>query len=108
MKDASQYEVNALRPKKGYMGSEVLITMAVLAGWGVVTFGFQALQKLLATAPDGENLLARFTFFNLPLNVWFTGQFLPLWFIFLCIAYNLYIDRLTERHSRKRFPYEHQ
>ena len=54
------------------------IILAVLFGWGSMTFGFQFLQKLLATEPDGENVFTRFSFFNLPLNVWFTAQFLPL------------------------------
>ena len=108
MSEKEWYEVNVLRPKKGYMGGEVLITLVILIGWGGATFGFQALQKFLGTTPDGENVLTRFTFFNLPINVWFTGQFLPLWFIFLCLVFNLYIDHLTERHSRKRYPYEHE
>jgi putative solute:sodium symporter small subunit len=101
-------EVNFLRPKKGYMVGEVLITLVILIGWGGAIFGSQLLQKLLETDHDGENLFTRFSFFNLPLNVWFTGQFLPLWFVILCIVYNLYIDRLTERHSRRRYPYEHE
>ena len=108
MSEKPQYEVNVLRPKKGYMGSEVLITLVILMGWGGATFGFQALQKFLETTPSGENVFTRFSFFNLPLNVWFTGQFLPLWFVILCCLFNSYIDRLTERHSRKRYPYERQ
>jgi uncharacterized membrane protein len=108
MSEKQWYEVNILRPKKGYMGSEVLISLVVLVGWGGATFGFQLLQKFLETTPDGENVFTRFSFFNLPINVWFTGQFLPLWFIFLCFVFNVYIDRLTERHSRKRYPYEHE
>lgn len=108
MSEKPCYEVNVLRPKKGYMGGEVFITLMVLIGWGVATFGFQALQRFLETNPAGENVFTRFTFFNLPLNVWFSGQFLPLWFVFLCIIFNSYIDWLTERHCRKRYPYEHQ
>jgi len=108
MSEKLWYEVNVLRPKKGYMGGEVFCSLVILIGWGGATFGFQLLQKFLETTPEGENVFTRFTFFNLPLNVWFTGQFLPLWFVFLCVVFNVYIDRLTERHSRKRYPYEHE
>lgn len=96
------YEVSIFRPKKGYMRDEVVIILLVLVGWGVVTFGFQALLGLLAETPDGGSILTRGSFFNLPFHFWFTGQFLPLWFIILCVLFNMYIDRLTERHSRRR------
>lgn len=96
------YEVSIFRPKKGPMGEEVRIIFAVLWGWGVATFGFQLLLRLMAETPRGESLLTRVPFFNLPFHFWFTGQFLPLWFVVLCIAFNIYIDRLTERHSRRR------
>ncbi len=92
------YDVNLFRPKKGYMGSEVGIIVVILFGWGAVTFGFQLLVRLLGAG----NILTRLTFFNLPLHFWFTGQFLPLWFIILCVIFNRYIDRLTEQHSRRR------
>jgi len=94
------YDVNLFRPKKGYMGGEVGIIFIILFGWGVVTFGFQFAVWLLG--PHGSSILTEVTFFNLPFHFWFTGQFLPLWFILLCIVFNLYIDRLTERHSRRR------
>lgn len=95
------YKVNLFRPKKGHMRDEVLITLAILAGWGGVTFGFQLLIHLCRGTGAGE-LLTRLTLFNLPLHFWFTGQLLPLWFIVLCVLYNLYIDRITEYHSRRR------
>lgn len=96
------YDVNLFRPKKGYMGGEVGIIFIVLVGWGVATFGFQFIVWLLAETPHGTSILTRLSFFNLPFHFWFTGQFLPLWFVILCIIFNLYIDRLTERHSRRR------
>ncbi len=95
------YTVNLFRPKKGYMREEVFIILAVLVGWGVVTFGFQLLVRLLSDQ-QGQSILTRFTFFNLPFHFWFTAQFLPLWFIILCFLFNVFIDRLTERHSRRR------
>ena len=96
------YTVNLFRPKKGYMREEVAIMLAVLLGWGGVTFGFQLLIRLLSESSQGCSLVTRFFFFNLPFHFWFTAQFLPLWFIILCFVFNVYIDRLTERHSRRR------
>jgi putative solute:sodium symporter small subunit len=95
-------EVSILRPKKGYMREEVGIIILILCGWAVVPFGFQLLLMATATTPAGDGPFTTFTFFTLPFHFWFTGQFLPLWFIILCIVFNLFIDRLTERHSRRR------
>lgn len=94
--------VNFFKPKKGYMREEALLILFILVCWGAATFGFQFLLRILAETPQGEGILTRLTFFNLPFHYWFTAQFLPLWFILLCIIFNLYIDRLTERHSRRR------
>jgi putative solute:sodium symporter small subunit len=95
------YQVNIFRPRKGQMRDEVLIIFAILLGWGVCTFGFQALVAFSQGSGVGT-LLTRLSFFNLPLHFWFTGQFLPLWFIVLCVLFNLYIDRSSENHSRRR------
>jgi putative solute:sodium symporter small subunit len=108
MSEKPQSEVNGVRTNKGFMGIETVTILVALAGWGVVTFGFQFLLKIIASNSAGESLLTRLAFFNLPFHVWFTGQFLPLWFIFLCLMFNLNMDWLTERHSRKRYPYEHE
>lgn len=96
------YTVNLFRPKRGYMRSEVFIILAVLFGWVTLTFGFQVIIWLMSESPMGCSLLTRLYFFNLPLHFWFTAQFLPLWFIILCFLFNVYIDRLTHRHSRRR------
>ncbi|BBA69062.1 DUF4212 domain-containing protein [Geobacter sulfurreducens] len=96
------YAVNFFRPRKGYMTGEVAIIAAVLVGWAVVNFGFQGVLALLAQSPDGEGILTRLTFLSFPWHFWFTGQFLPLWFIILCVLFNIYIDRHTEQHSRRR------
>lgn len=101
-KSPDSYEVNLLKPKRGYMRSEVRVILAVLAGWGGMTFGFQFLLRFLAEDPRGESFLTRLTFFNLPAHFWFTAQFLPLWFIILCALFNVYIDRLTMDHSRRK------
>jgi putative solute:sodium symporter small subunit len=95
------YQVNLFRPKQGQMHDEVVIIIAILFGWAVCTFGFQLLVSVCQGTGAGS-LLTRLTLFNLPLHFWFTGQFLPLWFIILCVIFNLYIDRITQYHSRKR------
>jgi len=96
-----RYQVNLFRPKKGQMRDEVLIILAILLGWGICTFGFQFFVAASAGTGAGS-LLTRLTFFNLPLHFWFTAQFLPLWFIVLCVIFNLYVDRITGNHRRKR------
>ena len=93
-------EVNLFRPKSRAMRGEVLAMLVVLAGWGVSVFGFQLLL-MLSKGPSGSSWLEGFTFFNLPFHFWFTAQMLPLWFIIICALFNLFIDRLTERRSRK-------
>jgi putative solute:sodium symporter small subunit len=96
-----RYQVNLFRPKDGQMRDEVIIIFIVLVGWAAVTFGFQILLALSRNTGIGD-LLTKLTLFNLPLHFWFTGQFLPLWFIILCLIFNVYIDRITAYHSRKR------
>ena len=102
MLDRDSYHVNLFRPKAGYMVDELAVIVIMLLGWGGGTFGFQFLLAFLSESQGGDSMITRFSFFNLPFHYWFTGQFLPLWFIILCVLFNLYIDRLTERHSRKR------
>jgi len=96
-----RYQVNLFRPKEGHMRDEVLIILAILAGWALFTFGFEIFLAACQGTGAGS-LLTSLTLFNLPLHFWFTGQFLPLWFIILCVIFNVYIDRITEYHSRKR------
>jgi len=98
----SIYTVNLFRPKKGYMTEEVIIILNALFGWVMMVFGFQFFVWLMSVSPHWWNLMAGFQIFNLPVHFWFTAQFLPLWFVFLCFIFNTYIDRLTERHSRRR------
>ncbi|GFO66868.1 sodium:solute symporter [Geomonas limicola] len=96
-----RYHVNLFRPKEGHMKDEVLIILIVLIGWATLTFGFQVLLAFSRGRGIGD-LLTGLTLFGLPLHFWFTGQFLPLWFIILCLVFNVYIDRITAYHSRKR------
>ncbi len=99
-REQKRYQVNLLHPKKGQMRDEVLVILVVLVAWGVGTFGFQLLVAACRGTGAGS-LLTRLSFFNLPLHFWFTGQLLPLWFIGLCVAFNLYIDRISETHGRR-------
>jgi putative solute:sodium symporter small subunit len=101
MSAPKRYQVNLFRPKAGHMRDEVLIIFAILFGWAVCTFGSQLIVSLCLQSDVGKQLL-RLTVFDLPLHFWFTGQLLPLWFIALCVAFNVYLDRSTEYHSRRR------
>jgi putative solute:sodium symporter small subunit len=96
------YEVNPFKPKEGSMVDELAVIVAILVGWGLLNFGFQALLSLLAESTTGDGMLTRLTFLSFPFHFWFTGQFLPLWFVVLCVIFNLYTDRVTERHSHRR------
>jgi putative solute:sodium symporter small subunit len=94
--------VNILRPLAGYMRREVLLIWVMLLGWGVLTFGFQLLLVWWGETPAGEGPLTATHIFGFPLHFWFTGQFLIVWFIVLCLFYNLFIDRLTEKYRKRR------
>jgi putative solute:sodium symporter small subunit len=100
--DSRRWQVNLLRPNAGYMRREVLLIWAMLLGWGVLTFGFQLLLVWWGETPAGEGPLTATRVFGFPLHFWFTGQFLIIWFIVLCLLYNLFIDRLTEKFRKRR------
>lgn len=93
--------VNLLRPKGEQMKGEVAIMLASLLGWGVVTFGFQLILAVVDGYGKGS-WLTGLNFFGLPFHFWFTAQMLPLWFIIICALFNLGIDRLSKRQSRRR------
>jgi len=99
-----KYRVNLFRPKSVGMKGEVVAILTVLAVWGIATFGFQLLLALSAD-DSGKSPLESFTFFNLPFHYWFTAQMLPLCFIIICVLFNLFVDRLTMRESRKKEGY---
>lgn len=99
-----KYRVNLFRPKSAGMKGEVVAILTVLAVWGIVTFGFQ-LWLALSAGASGKSSLENLTFFNLPFHYWFTAQMLPLCFIIICVLFNLFVDRLTLRQSRKREGY---
>jgi putative solute:sodium symporter small subunit len=102
VKHHDNYYINPFTPKKGSMVDELAVIVAILAGWGILNFGFQGLLLFIAEDPSGNSMLTRLTFLSFPWHFWFTAQFLPLWFVILCVLYNLYIDKVTERHSRRK------
>ena len=87
------HSTNILAPRGRTMKREVRVIMLILFGWLSAIIGFQLIVVLLE-----RHYLARLndlTFFNLPLHFWLTGQLLPLWFVLLCVVFNLWIDRHT-------------
>jgi uncharacterized membrane protein len=79
------------------MKGEVRVIRLVLAGWLAAIVGFQLFVYMLEVNYS-ELLLNELTFFNLPIQFWLTGHFLPLWFIILCAVFNLWMDRHSVRN----------
>lgn len=88
--------VNFFRPRGANMKSETRVIALVLAGWLAAIVGSQLLVYCLDQLPRGA-VLSRWTFFNLPIPFWLTGQYLPLWFIILCVLFNVWMDRHAAR-----------
>lgn len=78
------------------MQGETRVIKLILVGWLVAIVGSQIFIYLLEVNYS-ELLLNELTFFNLPIHFWLTGQFLPLWFIILCVLFNLWMDRHASR-----------
>jgi len=94
--------VNFFRPRPGFMRTEVSLIWAMLAGWAICTFGFQFLLVLLQRNEAGESVLTDATFLGFPFHYWYSGQSLVLWFILLCLFFNLAIDRLNEQYRKRK------
>jgi len=84
--------ISFFRPKGSAMRGEVRVIRLVLAGWFCAIVGVQVFVYLLEINYS-ELLLNEMTFFNLPIHFWVTGQLLPLWFIILCVLFNIWMDR---------------
>lgn len=97
-KAPSSKEPSFIKPIGTAMQSEVRVIKLVLAGWFLSIVGFQIFAYLMEVNYS-ELLLQDLTFFNLPIQFWLTGQFLPLWFIILCLLFNLWMDRHTVQTS---------
>jgi putative solute:sodium symporter small subunit len=89
--------VNFFRPRAGFMRREVTIIWLMLSAWGVVTFGF---PLYLALSPQAQ--LTGHTILGMPVHYCFSGQFLIIWFILICVVFNLLIDRLTASFHKRR------
>lgn len=89
--------VSIFKPCGTVMRGEVRVILMVLAGWLVAVVGIQFFVYMLEVNYS-ELLLNELTFFNLPIQFWLTGHFLPLWFIILCAVFNLWADRHSARN----------
>lgn len=87
-------EPSFFRPLGVTMRGEVRVIRIILSGWLFAIVGFQLFAYLLEVSYSGL-LLEDLVFFNLPIQFWLSGQFLPLWFIILCILFNIWMDRNT-------------
>ncbi|MSN24893.1 MAG: DUF4212 domain-containing protein [Geobacter sp.] len=76
------------------MKSETRVVKLILISWLTAIVGLQVYIYMLELNYS-ELLLNEITIFNLPVHFWLTGQFLPLWFIILCILFNVWMDRHT-------------
>ncbi|MBK5274735.1 MAG: DUF4212 domain-containing protein [Desulfuromonadales bacterium] len=92
MADHDKGDLSIFRPHGRAMRGEVRLIMLVLAGWLISVVCSQFFVYLLEVSYS-ELLLNELTFFNLPVQFWLTGQFLPLWFIILCVVFNFWMDR---------------
>lgn len=92
----TERRVNFFRPVGSVMRGEVRVISLVLVAWLVAIAGAQAFIYLLEINYS-ELLLNEMTFFNLPIHFWLTGQLLPLWFVILCVLFNIWMDRHAAR-----------
>lgn len=76
------------------MRGEVRVIKLILSGWLIAIVACQLFAYLLERNYS-ELLLKDLTFFNLPIQFWLSGQLLPLWFIILCVLFNIWMDRHT-------------
>lgn len=99
--DREDLRVNFFRPRRGFMRKEVTIIWITLAAWAIATFGMPI--HLAMTHRDAASTLAEVPYiFGVPAYFWFSGQFLILWFIFICFFFNVLIDWLTSSYRRRR------
>ncbi len=94
---SSSKNLSFFRPRGKTMSGETRVIKLILISWLAAVAGTQLYIYLLERSYS-ELLLNELTIFNLPIHFWVTGQFLPLWFIILCIIFNLWMDRHTPRN----------
>ena len=93
--------VNFFRPRPGFMRKEVTIIGITLAAWAIATFGMPIYLAISHSDPT-QTLAEAAYIFGIPAYFWFSGQFLILWFIFLCFFFNVLIDWLSSSYRRRR------
>jgi uncharacterized membrane protein len=96
MTERDSSSLSFFRPRGESMRREVRVIRMVLAGWLISILAFQIFVYLLEVNYS-ELLLNELTFFNLPIQFWLTGHFLPFWFIILCALFNFWMDRHSVR-----------
>lgn len=96
MQEDERARVNIFRPRGTSMKRETRVIAMVLAGWLFGIVGSQAVVFIIEHTSPGAPL-SQWTFFNLRLPFWLTGQFLPLWFIIQCVVFNIWMDRHAAR-----------
>ena len=93
--------INFFRPRPGFMRKEVTIIWVAMAAWAIMTFGMPI--HLAFTHSDPVLALTEVPYiFGIPAYFWYSGQFLILWFIFLCFFLNILIDWLSSSYRRRR------
>jgi len=89
-------DLSFFNPRGATMRSEVRVIKLILSGWLIAIVGFQVFAYLLESSYS-ELLLTDLIFINLPIQFWLSGQLLPLWFIILCVLFNVWMDRHSEQ-----------
>ena len=80
--------INFFRPRPGFMRKEVTIIWITLAAWAIMVFGMP-IHLAISHGDPGQTLAEVPYIFGIPAYFWFSGQFLILWFIFLCFVFNV-------------------
>lgn len=88
----SNSDLSFFKPHGAAMRGEVRVIKLILSGWLIAIVGCQLFAYFLERNYS-ELLLKDLTFFNLPIQFWLSGQLLPLWFIILCVLFNIWMDR---------------
>lgn len=96
MQESRRTEINFFKPHGTAMRREISAIALVMAAWLLAIVGSQAAVYFLEHTRQGA-ILSQWTLFNLPISFWLTGQFLPLWFIILCLVFNIWMDRHAGR-----------
>jgi uncharacterized membrane protein len=94
---SSGKDLSFFKPRGATMRGEVRVIKLILSGWLIAIVGFQLFEYFLEVSYS-ELLLKDLTFFNLPIQFWLSGQLLPLWFIILCVLFNVWMDRHTVQY----------